>query len=281
MAQLDDVITVVILTHEEEIHIARCINSALKLSKSIQVIDSGTGRTAEICNEMSVPVWIKPCSTFSEKLNWAVDNLPINTPWILRLDADEVLTQEFISCVAATLASLPSAVSGCYVRRQLWFLGKWIRRGGMYPTYSMRLWRSGSVYCEHRPLDEHMILRFGTSVNIDLDIIDDPLKSFDDWVEKHVRYSRLELRTEDDEKCEQQIKPFLFGRQEQRKRWLKLRVYSAVPLFLRPTLYFIYRYLLRLGFLDGRRGFLFHLMHAYWYRMLVDARIYEERLRQK
>lgn len=280
MAQLDDVVTVVILTHDEDIHIARCINSARQLSRSIMVVDSGAGRTTEICKEMTVPVWIQPFSTFSEKLNWAMDNLPIRTPWILRLDADEVLTPEFVSGAAAALASLPATVSGCYVRRRLWFLGQWIRHGGMYPTYSMRFWRRGTAHCEHRPLDEHMLLRFGTSVNIDLDIVDDPLKSFDDWVGKHVRYSRLELRTEDEDRREQ-IKPSLFGRPEQRKRWLKLHIYRAVPLFLRPALYFVYRYLFRLGFLDGRRGFLFHLMHAYWYRLLVDARLYEERLRRK
>lgn len=280
MTRLDGVVTVVILTHDEEIHISRCINSARQLSQSIMVVDSGAGRTAEICNQMSVPVWIQPFSTFSEKLNWAMDNLPISTPWILRLDADEVLTKEFIAGAPKALESLPSNVSGCYVRRQLWFLGQWIRHGGMYPTYSMRFWRYGSVYCEHRPLDEHMILRFGTSVNFDFDIVDDPLKSFDDWVGKHVRYSCLELHTGVEEGCDL-IKPSLFGRQDQRKRWLKLHIYKVVPLFIRPTLYFVYRYLFRLGFLDGKRGLLFHIMHAYWYRLLVDARLYEEKLRRK
>lgn len=280
MIQLDDVVTIVILTHDEEIHIARCINSARQLSQSIMVVDSGVGRTAEICSEMSIPVWIQPFATFSEKLNWAMDNLPIRTPWILRLDADEVLTQEFVFGASEALESLPLTVSGCYVRRQLWFLGQWIRHGGMYPTYSMRFWRYGSVYCEHRPLDEHMILRFGISVNFDLDIVDDPLKSFDDWIGKHVRYSCLELHTEDEEGCDR-IKPSLFGRQDQRKRWLKLHIYKVVPLFLRPTLYFAYRYLFRLGFLDGKRGLLFHIMHAYWYRLLIDARLYEEKLRRK
>lgn len=280
MARLDDVVTVVILTHDEEVHIARCINSARQLSRSIMVVDSGAGRTTKICMEMTVPVWTQPFSTFSEKMNWALDNLPIRTPWILRLDADEVLTPEFVSGAAAALASLPTTVTGCYVRRRLWFLGQWIRHGGMYPTYSMRLWRRGAAHCEDRQLDEHMLLRFGTSAKFDLDIVDDPLKSFDDWVVKHVHYSRLELRAKDGDRPEQ-IQASLFGAPEQRKRWLKLRVYRVVPLFLRPTLYFVYRYLFRLGFLDGRRGLLFHLMHAYWYRLLVDARIYEERLRRK
>jgi cellulose synthase/poly-beta-1,6-N-acetylglucosamine synthase-like glycosyltransferase len=281
MQKSDDILTILILTHDEELHIARCITSALQISKSVIVVDSGIGTTSEICREMSVPVWIKSFPTFSEKLNWSLENLPIKTPWVLRLDADEILTEDFIECIVAVLADLPADVTGCYVRRQLWFLGQWIKHGGLYPTYSMRLWRSGSVYCEHRPLDEHMLLRRGTSVVVDLDIIDDPLTSFEIWVQKHVRYSQLELVNQEMNEYEQQVKPVFFGSQEQRNRWLKIYIYSAVPLFVRPTLYFFYRYFIRLGFLDGRRGFLFHLMHAFWYRLLVDARVYANKLRRE
>jgi glycosyltransferase involved in cell wall biosynthesis len=279
-AAVEALVSVLILTREESIHIERCVASARRLTPLVYVVDSeSSDGTAEIARAAGAQVISRTFDRFADKLNWSSDEIDFPTPWVLRLDADEVLTYQLIEHLPGLVASASLDVNGIYLRRQLWFMGRWIRHGGMYPTYTMRLWRRGTTFCEPRDLDEHMILRRGTAIQCELDIIDDPLFDISTWIEKHNRYSTLEARSSDREENQtgSSIKPALFGALPQRARWFKLKIFYRLPLFVRPLLYFCYRYVLRLGFLDGTIGFLFHFMHGLWYRVLVDAKIMEAR----
>jgi len=272
----NDNLSIIILTYNEEVHIKRSLESALSVTKNVYIVDSySTDKTIEIAKMYTENIFFGNFSNFSEKLNWAINNLPIETKWSMRLDADEILTDDFKNNISIELESIDTNIYGIYVRRQLWFMNRWMKYGDMYPTYSMRIWKTKEVYCENRLLDEHMILKEGKSVKLNLDIIDNPLTSISDWITKHNKYSTLEMISHFENKSSYEIKEKLFGSQVERKRWLKNVVFYKMPLFIRPFMYFIYRYIIRLGFLDGKEGFIWHVLHGFWYRFLVDVKVYE------
>ena len=273
--------SVVILTRNESLHVARCLKSAFRISDDVYVVDSKSADgTARIAEDLGARVVLGDFDSFADKFNWALENLKFETPWVIRLDADEVLTEKLVDQLDSYLSGLPNDVTGVYVRRQLWFMGRWIRFGGMYPTYSLRIWRSGLVSCETRELDEHMILKSGRTTHLNADVIDDPLTDISTWIQKHNSYATLEARSAlraAAAGAEERAGFSLTAALPQRVRWIKESIFYKLPPFIRPCLYFVYRYVLRLGFLDGRTGFIFHFMHALWYRVLVDVKIVESK----
>lgn len=274
----ESLLSVLILTRNEALHVERSVASARRVTPHVFVADSdSTDKTADLARAAGAEVVAANFPRFADKLNWCADNISFPTPWVLRLDADEVFSDDLVERLPGVLAEVAPEVSGIYLRRQLWFMGRWMRHGGMYPTYSMRLWRRGQATCEVRDLDEHMILRQGTSKQLDLDVIDDPLFDLSTWIEKHNRYATLEARsaTATSTGANSAIKADPFGSVPERVRWIKQNVFYRLPLFVRPTLYFSYRYFLRLGLLDGQVGLVFHFLHGLWYRALVDAKILE------
>lgn len=274
-------VSVLVLTRNEKLHIERCIRSAQQLSPYVFVVDSfSTDGTAELAQKMGVSVISGNFNCFADKLNWSLEHVDFPTPWVIRLDADEVFTADLLAALQRSVADAGVEVSGFYLRRQLWFMGRWIKHGGMYPTFSMRLWRKGCARSEIRDLDEHMLLSNGRAMTLNLDIVDNPLTNLASWVDKHNHYSTLEAHmslSQQDKENPEIMSPRLWGSKFERKRWIKLRVFYKLPLFIRPLLYFLYRYLFRLGFLDGREGLLFHFMHGLWYRVLVDGKLFEQK----
>ena len=274
-------VSVLVLTRNEKLHIERCISSAQRLSPHVFVVDScSTDGTAELAQKMGVSVISGNFDGFADKLNWSLEHVDFPTPWVIRLDADEVFTADLLAALQRSVADAGAEVSGFYLRRQLWFMGRWIKHGGMYPTFSMRLWRKGCVRSEVRDLDEHMLLSNGVAMTLNLDIVDNPLTNLASWVDKHNHYSTLEAHmvlSQQDQDNPEFIPVRFWGSKVERIRWIKLRVFYKLPLFVRPLLYFLYRYLFRFGFLDGREGLLFHFMHGLWYRILVDGKILEQR----
>ena len=280
----EPLISVLILTRNEALHIERAIEVAKKLTPSIYVVDSESGDgTADLAYKSGATVISGSFTGFAEKLNWSLVNINFPSSWILRLDADELLTDELTYQLPNTLSTLEDNIYGVYVRRQLWFMGKWVRFGGMYPTLSMRVWKKGLARCEVRALDEHMVLApGGSSIVLEFDIIDNPLSDLSSWISKHNHYATLEAKTfvARSNINGDQFKGNLFGTLPERVRWVKNNIFNRLPLFIRPFLYFLYRYIVRLGFLDGKTGFVFHFMHGLWYRLLVDAKIVEYRLKK-
>jgi hypothetical protein len=213
----------------------------------------------------------------ARQLNWALDRLAIATPWVMRLDADERLTAELAQELSARLPELPDDVAGLLVKRRVYFWGRWIRHGGYYPTWLLRVWRHGHARCEERWMDEHMVV-CGRSLRLDHDIIDENHRGLSFWTDKHNRYADREVndlvglrdrsRTAGD-----------LDDQPGSRRWLKENLYGRAPLFWRAGAYWLYRYVLLLGFLDGRPGLVFHFLQGFWYRFLVDAKL-AERLRE-
>ena len=271
-------LSVLILVRNESAHIIRCLRSIEALGVPVFVVDShSTDGTADMVAKLGAQIFQCTESRFADKLNWAMANIPFPSEWVMRLDADEVPSKEMIASLPNVLNSLPLEVSGLLVRRQIWFMGKWMRHGGIYPSWTMRIWRKGKATCESRDLDEHMLLAHGIARYVALDIIDAPLTDLSSWVEKHNHYATIEARASMRDSGIGLLQPRLLGSVPERVRWVKVHLFYRMPLFIRPLLYFLYRYFFRLGFLDGKKGFIFHFLHALWYRVLVDAKLLEQR----
>ena len=271
-------LSVIILTKNEEANLPTSIASLQKLDAEILIVDSGSSdRTVEIAQQTGCQVFEHPFENYAQQLNWALQNLPITTPWIVRLDADERLTPELVEELNRILPQTPDDITGYQVKRRVFFMGRWIRHGGYYPTWLLRVWRTGVGTCEQRWMDEHIVLSEGKIASLRHDIIDENQKGLSFWIDKHNRYADREVKdmlnvaTESDE---------LLANNEQhsqasQRRWVKKNFYARSPLFLRAFLYFLLRYTIGLGFLDGKEGLIFHFLQGFWYHFLIDAKIYE------
>jgi glycosyltransferase involved in cell wall biosynthesis len=283
-------LSVLILTGNEEKNIVKCLRSLAPLGAKVHIVDSeSTDRTVEIARSMGATVHIRPWTTYADQFNWGLDHAGIDTPWTMRMDADEEVTPGLAAALRKFIEAPPSEVSGVYVRRQVHFLGRWIRHGGYYPTWLLRVFRSGQGRCETLFMDEHIVLSQGQSISIPEDIVDKNNKDLSFWTNKHNSYASREVKDilnkeaalKSNVKQAGVLTATVTGRQDAVTRWMKHNLYLRMPLFVRPCLYFIYRYFVRLGFLDGVQGLIFHFLQAFWYRFLVDAKLYEHRYRQR
>ncbi|RCR69645.1 glycosyltransferase family 2 protein [Larkinella punicea] len=272
-------ISVIILTHNEEKHIGRCIASLLPFTKQIFIVDSfSTDQTVEIARAMGAVVVQNPWVNYATQFNYGIRHIPFQTTWLMRMDADEYVLPELATEINTRLTTLPDDVSGIYVKRRVMFMNRWMRHGDYYPIWLLRIWRSGQGICEESWMDEHIKLSTGRSIQFEHDLVDHNLNNLTWWTQKHNLYAIrevidiLNIRFNFDQSI--RVEPKFFGTQEQRKRYLKQR-YASLPLFTRPLLYFLYRYIVRLGVLDGRPGLMWHFLQGLWYRFLVDAKLYE------
>jgi glycosyltransferase involved in cell wall biosynthesis len=280
-------VSVIILTHNEEKHIGRCLESLRPITTDVFIVDSfSTDRTVEIARAMGATVVQNPWTTYAVQFNYGIAHTPFRSTWLMRMDADEYVLPELAAEINQRLTNVPADVNGIYVKRRVMFMNRWIRHGGYYPIWLLRLWRQGQGICEQTWMDEHIRLAdvpdsTGTGIpaktmQFDHDLVDHNLNDLTWWTNKHNHYATrevidlLNIRYNFDETV--RVTPRLFGTQEQRKRYLKER-YASLPLFTRPIAYFLFRYVLQLGFLDGRQGFVWHFLQGLWYRFLVDAKL--------
>lgn len=273
-------ITVIILTYNEEMHLERCIKSLRKFSPDIVVVDSfSTDRTKEIAESLGARFYQNRWRNYSSQLNWGIKHVPINTEWTMRFDADEFVTDELAEEIKEKIRNINPAIKGIYLNRRIYFLGRWIRHGGLYPAMMLRIWRTGHGFCEERWMDEHIKLTNGKTVLFDNDLIDENLNPLNWWIAKHNSYASREavdmLNIKYGLLLSATADALTINSQEKIKRKLKENFYSRLPLFLRAFLYWKYRYFFKRGFRDGIPGLIWHFLQGFWYRFLVDAKIYQ------
>lgn len=279
-------LSVVILTFNEEQHIKRCIESLLPITSNIFIVDSfSSDETVEIAESLGAKIFQRKWKNYADQFQWGLDNCPIVTEWVMRMDADEYIEEDLVLELRdKVFSTIHYSISGFYIRRKYFFLGQWIKNGAVYPLNLLRIWRHGQGRIENRWMDEHIVIEHGGTEQLAGHIVDDNLNNTRWWVEKHNSYADREMLDILDKKyrlfsSDDILANASEGSQAKLKRTVKERVYNKLPIFIRPLLYFLYRYFLRLGFMDGKRGFAFHFMQGYWYRSLVDLRVYEaERL---
>lgn len=276
-------ITAIVLAFNEEVHIARCLERLWPVVERIVVIDSGSSDgTAQIARGLGAEVLDHAFVNHAAQLQWGIDNAGITTDWIIRIDCDEYLEQGLIDEIVRETPNLPDTVSALDFKLKVIFRGRFIRWGGYYRTLLTRMWRRGRGRMEQRWMDERLLVSGGETVRLrGGDLVDESLKDIGWWTDKHNRYATLQMI--DFVMREQGLinsaapANGAITTRAQWKRFLRNRFYGQAPLYLRALLYFAQRYFLRLGFLDGRQGFVWHFLHGFWYFMLMDAKIDEAR----
>lgn len=265
-------ITAIILTKNEEINIKECIDSVKPVVKRIVVIDSfSSDKTVELATACGAEVYQHIFENYAKQYIYGVDVAQIKTTWILRIDADERLTVDS----AKELEDLCNAneetdVTGITLRYKKNFLGKNLYHGGVYPWKKMNCYKTSYGTIENRNMDEHIVLSQGKVVEMKNDSLHFDFKNLEYFINKHNWYSSREcadyfenLNSEENDK------------KLDIKTWIKMNIYYKLPLGVRAYVYYVYRYYIRMGFLDGKEGKIYAFLQAYWYRFLVDAKIYE------
>jgi len=271
-------IAVVILTRDEEDNLPHALASVVGWAAEIWVVDAqSTDQTVAIAEAGGATVLTHPFVGYAAQRTWALRTLPFQSEWVLFLDADEALTPELRDELATVLAAPPAGVAGFYVKRRFVFLGRWLRHGGYYPVWLLRVVRHRVARCEERGVDEHLLVDGGTA-RLKHDLLHEDRRPLSRWVERHARYAALAAADLEHRTPGSDVSPRWWTREPvERSRWWYDRVYRRIPLGGRALAYFWYRYVLRGGFLDGREGLIYYVMQALWYRILIDANVLEAR----
>jgi glycosyltransferase involved in cell wall biosynthesis len=265
-----------ILARNEELNLEDCLKSLAGWCQDVYLVDSySTDRTLDIARRYGVAIHQHAFEGHTKQRAWAIRNLPFEHEWVLALDADHRVTPELRNELRDLFVRPPDHVDGFFIKRRQIFRGRWIRHGGYYPKYQLKLFKHTKAYLDEYEFDYRFYVQ-GRTGKLRHDILEanqkESLISF--FVEKHNRFA-TELAKEEIKRARGKLsyltKVSLFGNPDQRVLWLKTR-WNGMPLYFRPFLYFFYRYFLRLGFLDGKEGFIFHFLQSFWFRLLVDIR---------
>lgn len=274
-------LSVIILTYNEELHIRRCLENVKSIAKEIYIIDSfSTDATLDIAREFDNVHILqnKWENNYAKQFNWGLEHSGISTQWVLRLDADEYLLPELVQELQEKLPTLSDDVTGIIFNRRHIFMDKWMRRG-IYPVKLLRVFRYGKGMYEQRLMDEHIQLNEGHAVEFEHDFCDHNLNNLSWFCHKHVNYAireavdlldiELDLTGAAETDNGKEISPQALAKR------MKKHKYARQPLFWRSFAYFCYRYFLKGACLDGKVGFIWTFLQGWWYRMLVDAKVYE------
>lgn len=264
---------VIILTFNSKDTLPATLDRARLVAGEVFVVDSySTDGTVELAQAFGATVVQNPFEHYGAQRNWAIDHLPISASWQLHLDADELMDDALVKAILV----LPDAPehSAYFLPRFVRFLGRVLRHGGMSPTWHLRLFRAGCGRCEERKYDQHFMLVSGSAGRLDGAIIDDVRMSLSEWTARHNRWTDGEVAELIAKEYSSRVRPDVFGTPTERKRFLRKK-YNQLPLFVRAFGLFVYRYCLRLGFLDGVEGFIFWVLQTFWFRFLVDAKLWE------
>jgi glycosyltransferase involved in cell wall biosynthesis len=274
-------LAVIILTYNEQLHIARAIESVRGVADEIVVIDSfSRDATVDIARSMGAVVLQNPFVNQAKQFQWGLDNAPITADWIMRLDADEVIEPPLAAEIAARLPTLGTDVAAVNLKRKHIFMDRFIRHGGRYPLVLTRIWRKGQGRVEDRWMDEHIMVWGGRTVDFDNPFSDHNLNDLSFFTDKHNKYATREAMDVLNHRyglfaSDVPLTKGASSLQASVKRYIKEHIYNRMPFSVSTLGYFLYRYIVQLGFLDGREGLIYHFLQGYWYRFLVGAKILE------
>lgn len=271
--------TAIIMTKNEEKNIVDCLKSMQGFAKRCVVIDCGsTDRTVELSKELGADIYNHEFEYYAKQFNWGLENCAIDTEWVIRLDADERFPEELKKELAQLIEENKAKnMNGITIEADLYFLGKCMKHG-IRKKCKMMLFKCKYGCIEDRRRDAHSVISEGYSVMTKHRFIHYDFKDIDSYIKKYNWYATREMMDYID---------YLNGIQEaniktdehilkQRKK--KFGLYYKAPMFIRCWAWFLYNYILRGGFLDGKEGLVFSFLECYWYRFVVDAKILEYKI---
>ena len=260
-------VSVLIPAKNEEYNLPACLESVAPAAEVVVVDSQSSDRTIEIAEHYSAKVvQFYFNGSWPKKKNWSLENLPFSNEWVLIVDCDERITPELWEEIAEVIQN--HEYNGYYLNRRVFFLGTWIRHGGRYPDWNLRLFKYKLGRYENlntgdipntgdNEVHEHVILS-GQVGYLKHDMLHIDFRDIYHWLARHNRYSNWEARVyynfiigQGDEGT---IGANLFGNAVQRKRFLK-KIWVRLP--FKPWLRFIWFYIIRLGFLDGKAGYIY------------------------
>jgi glycosyltransferase involved in cell wall biosynthesis len=276
----------IVLTYNEEQHLPRFLLSIAALNAPVFIVDSGsTDATIKIGEEFGATVLYNTFTNHPTQWDFALKNCPVQTPWVICLDADQVVTTELKQCLVNFKDEDHAGTNGIYFNRKNFFKGHWVKHGGFFPFYLLKMFRYAIGYSD---MNEKMDHRFAVPGKTEIwktgYLLEENLKenNISFWIAKHNRYSDL-VAQEEVERMQsfrgQTEIPKFWGSPNERKAWFK-KIWYKLPRYLRPTLYLTQRMIFQLGILDGRTGIIFHFLQSFWFRLIVDVKI-DEILKQQ
>jgi glycosyltransferase involved in cell wall biosynthesis len=275
-------LTVIILTFNSEASLVQVVNSCKTLASRILVVDSfSTDTTPTLAAALGCEFVQHPFENYSIQRNWAQNYACLgDQDWVLHLDSDEVLSDELARSISQLTPH--SDTNGYLMRRLSYFLGQPIRFGQINPSWHLRLFRASKGFCEERLYDQHFIAP-GKGHKLAGLLLDLQITTIEKWTAAHNRWSTAEALEvcSRSQSSDRQLPASLLGDLRMQKRWLKNNFWYRSPLLLRAFVFFFYSYFLRLGFLDGKVGLIYHVLQSFWFRYLVDAKIIELQLKKQ
>jgi len=269
----------IILTFNEEIHLPRLLKSIQNLHAPVFILDSGsTDGTQQIATEYGAEIKVNPFVNHPKQWDYALKNFEIQSPWIIGLDADQIISPQLFSLLDHFKDADYKGIEGIYFNRKNYFQGKWIRYGGYYPFYQLKMFKKGIGFSDLNENMDHRFIVPGKTIIWDKGyLLEENLKENDlnFWIAKHQHYSDL-IAVEEIEREKklrnQTLKANFYGTPDEKRAYLK-KIWWRLPLGIRPYLYFFYRMTFKLGILDGTKGIRFHYLQGLWFRLLVDRKI--------
>ena len=262
------IVTAIIITKNESIHIGRCIDSIKKHVSKIVVVDSGSeDKTKNIVLEKGGEFYFNKWEGYSNQVNWAIKKVSSSSDWILRIDADEIINESRIT-VKEYLTKLDTKINGLNIRRNIYFGNELVKSGGIYNQRILRIIRSGFGKCENKAMDEHLI---SEELIIDSPFIfsDISLMDFKEFICKHIDYANLEVISRFEKNMDHN-KKFKYAKNTVLKKFLKKNIFYRLPSRLRPFLFYFYRLFIRGGIFDSKGAFYYHLFQGLMYRSFVE-----------
>ncbi len=281
-------ISFIILTFNEEQHLPRLLASIAGLEAQIYILDSGsTDKTLAIAADYQAIVKTNSFVNHPKQWDFALKNFEIHSPWIIGLDSDQIVSAELYQKLENFKNDdIETTINGIYFNRKNYFRGQWLRHGGYFPKYLLKMFRNGVGFSDlNENMDHRFIVTGKTIIWKNGYLKEENLKenNISFWLAKHNNYSD-KLAKEEVERIQnlrnQTIKGRFFGGSPDEKIAFLKNIWWKLPLYLRPFLFFIYRFIFQLGILDGKQGRLFHFLHAFWFRLMIDVKI-EELLNNK
>jgi glycosyltransferase involved in cell wall biosynthesis len=284
---LSSLYSFIFLTYNEEMHLPRLLQSIADLNAPVFILDSGsTDATLTIAENYGAQVMQHPFENHPKQWDYALKIFKVQTPWVICLDADQVVTDELKQQLINFSNEDHEGVDGIYFNRKNFFKGRWIKHGGYYPFYLLKMFRFGVGYSDiNENMDHRFVVPGHTIIWKNGIILEENLKenNISFWIHKHNRYSDLVAHEEVERMRSLRSpteKPAFWGSPNQRKAWYK-QLWWKLPRYVRPALYFTHRMIFQLGILDGRTGIIFHFLQGFWFRLIVDIKIDELIKQQK
>ena len=255
-------ISALIITKNESIHLQRLINNLSDLTNEIIILDSySTDSTKEIAIKNNCKFFQRTFDNFSNQRNYLIKNIEIKNEWIIFIDADELLSDDLKNEIKEKIKD--TSFNCYYIKRRFIWKNKWLKRG-YYPKWFLRIGKKNDLYCDYNPVNEHLLSKSQNFSYLNHDFINHNLEDNDHWFKKHLVYAEFE-------------KDRYFNKEtsEKRKLWNKL------PLIIRPFMLLFYRLFINCIFLDGIKALEYHFYHSFIYKMIIDYKILKKILLKK